>query len=637
MLSDQASTDGGPVAARLRGVAGSAWIVPVLGALIALATWELLPLGVAAGLDPSGVNGVNLAARLGLDQGTELVWTYGPLGFLEQPSVAGDWTATLGVLYTALARFALATSLLWAARRSFGLAAGAVLAYAVCAITGAEAVPISIAIVWCLVALEPDRPGWVPRLLALGGGAFAALEVLVKLNIGIEAMGLIAIAVIAMPGRRLRGLAEFAAAFVVTGIVLWLASGQGLADVDDFARASFEVVSGYSAAMGTEAGAVEWDWIAAAAMIATVLAATAWTTRRQPVASRVGSLLVIAALCLVTVKQGFVRHDVGHILTLVAILAAPLLALRWQGGERFAAAAAIVGFSLLAAPLTGRAERDVYTPLADVEDAFDQLRDGLDPGRREEVAEATRAAARSEYALDRRTLAALERGSVAIEPWEATAAWAYDLDWRPLPVFQSYGAYTPELDQINAEALAASDGPDLVLRHLGLDGVPNASIDGRYAPFDAPATTRGLLCGFRAVRTTDRYQVLERAPDRCGPEVAPETVEGRYNEPIEVPRTGPDELLFARIEGLAPSGLGRLRTTFYKDVRRLIGLDDRVYRLVGPNAADGLLISAPPGLDFPAPFALAPNPATITLGKDGGFGSGPDTFEVEFFKVRVNR
>ena len=179
-----------------------------------------------------------------------------------------------------------------------------------------------------------------------------------------------------------------------------------------------------------------------------------------------------------------------------------------------------MGFSLLAAPLTGRAERDVYTPLADVGDAFDQLRDGLDPGRREEVAEATRAAARSEYALDRRTLAALERGSVAIEPWEATAAWAYDLDWRPLPVFQSYGAYTPELDQINAEALAASDGPDLVLRHLGLDGVPNASIDGRYAPFDAPATTRGLLCGFRAVRTTDRYQVLERAPDRCGPEVA---------------------------------------------------------------------------------------------------------------------
>ena len=201
----------------------------------------------------------------------------------------------------------------------------------------------------------------------------------------------------------------------------------------------------------------------------------------------------------------------------------------------------------------------------------------------------------------------------------------------------AYGAYTPELDRLNAEALAAADGPEIVLRHLGLGEVPNASIDGRYAPFDAPATTRELLCGFRAVRTTDRYQVLDRASDRCGPEVAVETVEGRYNEPIAVPRAGPDELLFARIEGLEPSGLGGLRTALYKDVRRLIGLDDRVYRLVGANAADGLLISAPARLDFPAPFALAPNPATITLGKDAGPASGPDSFDVEFFKVRVNR
>ena len=63
-----------------------------------------------------------------------------------------------------------------------------------------------------------------------------------------------------------------------------------------------------------------------------------------------------------------------------------------------------------------------------------------------------------------------------------------------------------------------------------------------------------------------------------------------------------DELLFARIEGLEPSGLGRLRTALYKDVRRLIGLDDRVYRLVGANAADGLYSSPrPPRLRLPRP------------------------------------
>lgn len=612
-------------------------MLPLYGCLIALASWELLPLGVASGLDPSAVNGVNLAANLGFDQGTAFIWTYGPLGFLEEPSVAGEWTATLGVIYTALVRVALATSLLWAARRSFGLLGGALLTYAVCAITGAEAVPISIAIVWCVVALDPERPGWVRPLLIYGGGAFAALEVLVKLNIGVEAAALIAIAVVAMPGRRLRSAAEFAGTFVITLLALWLLSGQGLGNLDDYLRNSYEIVSGYSAAMGAEAGAVDWDWIAALAMIAVTLGSAAWTTRGLPAAARIWTVVLIAALCLVTVKQGFVRHDVGHILTLVAILAAPLLALRWRGPERFAAAAAVVAFSLMAAPLTGRAETDVYRPLAAAGDAIDQLRLGLDAGRREATAEAQRAAARGAYALDPQTLALLQTGTVAVDPWEASAAWAYDLDWRPLPVFQAYAAYTPRLDELNAAALAGDDGPDLILRHLTNSGRATDSIDGRYAPFDVPATTREMICRFRAARTTDRFQVLERAPERCGPEIQVGRVEGRYNEPIDVPRVGPDELLFARIEGLEPRGIDKLRTAVYKDVRRLIAVDDRVYRLVGPTAAGGLLLSAPPRLDFPAPFAVAPNPTTITLGRDDGFAAGPDSFDVEFFKVRVDR
>jgi hypothetical protein len=633
----EAPADRGRGVGRLGEIARSFWILPVVGALIALATWELLPLGVAGGLDPSAVNGVNLAADLGLSQGNEFAWTYGPLGFLEEPSVAGEWTAALGVLYTALVRVALATSLLWAARRSFGIAAGALLTYAVCAITGVEAAPLSLAVVWALVGVDPQRPPWVRPLLTIGGGAFAALEILIKLNIGVEILFLLAIGVAAMPGRRLRNLAEFGGSFVLTAMGLWLLCGQGVSNVDDFVRSAFQIISGYSAAMGVEAGAVEWDWIAAVVIVAIVVAATAWTTRATPRRTRIASLALVAALCLVSVKQGFVRHDVGHILTFVAALAAPLLALRWTAGDRFAAATALIAISLLAAPLTGRAERQVYRPLAAARDGFDQLRIGIDSGRRTALAEAEKAAARAEYAIDPKTLAILERGSVHVFPWETSVVWAYDLNWEPLPVFQAYQAYTPALDQLNADALTGTDGPQLVLRHLTLRGTATDSIDGRYQPYDSPATTRAMLCNFRAARTTERYQVLERRPDRCGPEIPVKTVTGAHNEPIQVPAVGPDEVLFARLDGLEPSGIGKLRPVLYKDVRRLIGLDDHVYRLVAPPAVNGILISAPPSSDFPAPFALAPNPATITLGKEDGFGSGPDAFTVEFFKVRIER
>ena len=83
-----------------------------------------------------------------------------------------------------------------------------------------------------------------------------------------------------------------------------------------------------------------------------------------------------------------------------------------------------------------------------------------------------------------------------------------------LPVFQDYQAYTAELDLQNAEALASADGPQRILRHLGFTGGP-AAIDNRYPSFDSPATTRAMLCNFRSLRTTARYQVLGRNEDRC--------------------------------------------------------------------------------------------------------------------------
>ena len=62
-------------------------------------------------------------------------------------------------------------------------------------------------------------------------------------------------------------------------------------------------------------------------------------------------------------------------------------------------------------------------------------------------------------------LAALRGHSVAVEPWEVAAAWAYGLDWLPLPVFQNYTAYTARLDRLNSEAIEdPARGPERILR-----------------------------------------------------------------------------------------------------------------------------------------------------------------------------
>jgi hypothetical protein len=103
-----------------------------------------------AGLDSSWIVGLNMAAAEGLDHGTQFVFTYGPLGFLEEPMVIDSTLATLGGAYLLAMRAALAASLLYAARRSFPWPAAAALALLASAIVGPTpgAVPLALAGLW---------------------------------------------------------------------------------------------------------------------------------------------------------------------------------------------------------------------------------------------------------------------------------------------------------------------------------------------------------------------------------------------------------------------------------------------------------------------------------------------------------
>ena len=90
---------------------------------------------------------------------------------------------------------------------------------------------------------------------------------------------------------------------------------------------------------------------------------------------------------------------------------------------------------------------------------------------------------------------------MAVDPSEVTVAWANDLDWRPLPVFQPYMAWTEDLDRRNAETMASDDGPQRILRQ-------NLNALGRYPAFESPAAMIAMLCTFEALRTTEEWQVL---------------------------------------------------------------------------------------------------------------------------------
>ncbi len=607
----------------------------VFGLAVAILTWDYVQITPAPGIDPSWMLGLNLATAEGLDYGTEFVFTYGPLGFLDQPMVVDGLQAALGGLWLLGLRAALAASLLWAARRSFQWPVAALVAFGVAVLVPPTVGSVAIALtaLWCLVALQAGAPAWTSPLVAYGGGALAAVEAMVKLNVGATVLALVAITVIALPGSRGLNLARVAATFAACFAALWFAAGQGIGNLDDYVSTSIEIVSGYQRSMQIESGAVGWDWAAAIAVIVATAAAVLRVGSPAGRPARIAIPVLLAVLSFSLLKYGFVRHDGGHVAVLFGVLAVAWLAPRWRGGERIALGAGLAAIAAVYFPVSDQSLDATFEPRT----AVDQVKTLVVPSERREARDSARASLLAYYALDLRMLARVDGDPVDARPWEVALVWAYGLDWRPLPVIQDYSAYTPELDRSNAEALASDEGPRFVLRHLGYDNSSLVGIDGRLTTFDAPAEQRILLCRFRAVLTTDRYQLLERAPDRCGAERPLGAVEAGYGEPVTVPRARSDEAVIARIEGAGGQGLERLRTLAYKEAPRTISLDGIRTRFQTATAPDGILLSAPRTADFPAPFALALGPPTIAIDSAGGAATSSGPLRYEFYAVPIGR
>lgn len=608
------------------------WVTALFGVLAAILTWDPPPIEPAPGLDASWMLGLNWGAQLGLDHGSQIVFTYGPLGFLQEPLVIDGLQATVGAVYLLGLRAALAASLLYAARRSLPWLPAALLALVATMITPRPIVPLSLAAVWAVGALQDGVSPRARRLLLLGGGSLAGLEVLVKLNVGISILVLVVIAAVALPGARLRNLATMLGAFALTATVLWLLAGQGPSNVDDYVRSSLQIVSGYSDTMQLENPVVPWDWWAALVAAAATLAATVVATAGREWRQRIPLALVGAVVVFSLFKYGFVRHDDGHVGDFFGGLAALWLAVRWRGAARLAPAVALIALTIVCIDTANDLDGGPLRP----RQAIDQLTTLLIPGERADARDEARAGMQQIYAIDPATIERIGDAPVDVRPWEIGVAWAYDLDWRPLPVIQDYQAYTPALDELNADALAADDGPQFLLRHLGYENSPVVSIDGRFTSFDVPQQTLVTMCLFRPVQTTEAYQLLERGPNRCGEPRPLGSATASYGEQVDVPRARPNEAVFAKIEGAAPSGIERLRSFAFRGALRKIDMNSiGRARLAPHNAESGLLLEAPPAADYAPPWSLAPQARSFSIDSDDGPLSSESTLEIEFEAIPI--
>lgn len=589
----------------------------VLGALIALITWPLNPVGVIGlGVDGSSAGGLHLAAHHGVDFGTQLVFNYGPLGFLGLPRYSYPGLAVLGFAYVVVIQLALAISTLWAARQTFGLAIAFVVAVVVTItipITHGDdkwsAAVVVVALIWSVAMLRDGERLPVAGVVgfALASGLYTAVQLLVKHNSGVTTFILFAITVlIAFPGRRRLAAGSFAAALAVGTALLWAAAGQSFPDFPAYLSRSGEIVTGYSSAFASDPASRRSDYVVAP-LLALLLAGTVvHATAGWPRRSRIGAWVVAALFMFSAYKQGFVRHDAGHAPFFFASAIGVGLAFGWR--RRAVIGAVALGLLLWASlAVTQPALEDVWHPRRSLTELRAQITTLADA--KAQIAHERRELQRAAK-VKPRLLSLLRGRSVHVWPEDASVVWAHpEMRWRPVPTFVLSQAYTPELDNLSAGFLSSARAPDRVLRSR-----QNQETKG-------PATTTALFCHYRELAAAGRWQVLARTGNRCGAPRLAARVETRTSRPVAIPRAGPDEIVVVRMYGLGLSLRDRVQDLLYKGPRWSVrlGAGAKRYSLAPLTAEHPMLIRIPPQTDYPPPFGMTPTSRK---------GARPDRLEV---------
>ncbi len=604
--------------------------------MAALLSWRPYPWQAArAGLD-SWQAGLAIGFEHHLQWGPQLIFTFGPYGFVEDIVAFYRLTAGLAVLYTWAVTWGVAALVTSALRPSWRLLPAGAVAWASLAVAGSllEAPQLALAASLGLALASLRLAGGAKRLVALGAlGAIAGFQLLVEVNVGLVSTGLAVLAAAAAPrpARRAGALAGVGG-LAATVVLAWAAAGQSLSNLASYFRGALSVAAGYSAAMGLSTGRRAEDLYA---VVAGVLAAVllAWSARGRPGRDKAALCLMAAGLGWATVKEGFVRHDkhdlvffgLALVVTGLARLPRRLVGLQ---------AAALVVAAVVACAAAGGVPGPLRSPGQAANAAVQEVLDLASPGRWGQVASRTRhQLLASGDTLPPGLLAELGNRTMAALPWEDGLSYAYpQLRWAPEPVLQGYSAYTAYLDHLDASFLASARAPERALYQV-------ATIDGRDPWYDPPGAMVALYCHYAQLAVSGPWQVLARVPDRCGPARAIARLSAHFGQVIRLPSV-PGELVTASFSLSSPllarlQGLALRPPAVYLWAWAGQGRRPTRYRFVPGTAADAHVVAVPPALGYSPPFA-PPTLQAVEL-SGGGWARGQGTVRVTLYARSLRR
>lgn len=497
-------------------------VAAIAGVLLFTAQMQFGSAPADASVDASWQAVLNWGILHGAQWGKDLVFTYGPLGFLTpnapfNPHLYPVW---LG-LEICLALISTALAVANIARLPLVAAVAYLLATFVLAIGWSSSAlwimtyPLAF-LVLMRTAEQPPRRHDV--FIIAGLAAFESLLPLLKFSaFPLWILWMPAGTVVLLLMRKPRLALVFAIASVFAPLIAWLSCGQSLTNLPAFLRWSWLVALYYAGALQSPPDVPTDDAIALLALSAVilVLGVTAWRERRN--SARAIAAIVLAAAASLAYRAGTLRADSGHLLIFwsagawIGALAAGL----WLQTCKRSARNRIIAFVLAIIPLTMLRATATYprhtygllysgqASIALVEHSIEQI---LHPGQAYAYRMKRWNETRAKLALPK--IEKMIRGQpVDLLSHQQGVLLANDFNYRPRPVFQSYSAYSDALARLNAAFFRSDNAPPWVI--MGL-----STIDDHYPTADDARALPEILQDYRPVLNEHDFMLFhrERAP-----------------------------------------------------------------------------------------------------------------------------
>jgi len=529
--------------------------------------------------------------------GTQFVFTNGPFFPLYHREWADGMSAFyIGVRLATVLYLAAGFAWLSATAKPSGWIAvivGAVILWPSITYQANDGILLIVPLLTAMLVLA-DRGGWPLLVIGL---LLSAMTALAKLSFIPFCLGAFVLVDVALLSRRRPPIALLG--YIVLSFVLFVASGQHWDAFVPFLVGSYEMTSGYTAALALDGPILELlAWLALALVTLILLLVHERIAIRsgteRPIISGLRLLLVIGFL-FIALKAGFVRHD-GHsiaawglLLILLVLLGLPASLAQWRLRRTVAyyavPAVGVLAFALFSISVSGF-QSAVFTGSARVLGV--QLQSAV------AFAQNPSAWLQSRAELSRttnvQTLAVrpvpILTGTVdAISNIQASVI-AAGLDYAPRPTIQENMTFSPALIARNAKYLSGPAAPDHLLFAPGAtDGRHPASIEGSLWPL--------LLANYQIADEVSGQLVLDRrkAPSAIMLDDATQVAAG-FGQDITLPTGQP---IFLRLN-IRETVLGRIADAAFKPplvhlVETYADGRSETYRLIPGMISEGMVIS----------------------------------------------